>query len=94
MKVEPAIDREAAIRWIRREYGLPIEGLNGDLFGFYFYRRNLEDLTDWVIRVLCENTRDEQDENDLNGILEDCMDGWPHFETAIEQIKAQLADNR
>jgi thiamine kinase-like enzyme len=73
-----------------QEYGSA--NLDGNLLGFYFYRRNLEDLTDWMIRILRENTHDEQDENDLNGIVQDCMDGWPLFETAIEQVKAQITN--
>jgi len=54
--------------------------LDDDVFRFYFYRRNLEDLTDWVFRILHENTKEEQDRHDLEGIVEECMSGWPHLE--------------
>jgi spectinomycin phosphotransferase len=57
--------------------------LDGDLVRFYLYRRNLEDLTDWVFRILYENTDDEQDQNDLRGIVEDCMSGWPYLEDSL-----------
>ncbi|MBD3181906.1 phosphotransferase [Candidatus Poribacteria bacterium] len=64
--------------------------MNADVFGFYYYRRNLEDLTDWIVRILYENTTDEQDSYDLNGIEEDCISGWPYFEFTIGKIKTRL----
>lgn len=72
----------------QREFG-PVS-LNSDVFGFYYYRRNLEDLTDWIIRILYENTDEEQNKNDLNGIAEDCISGWPYLETTIRNIDAKL----
>jgi spectinomycin phosphotransferase len=57
--------------------------LDDNVFRFYFYRRNLEDLTDWVFRILHENTEEEQDRHDLEGIVEDCMSGWPHLEHGV-----------
>jgi spectinomycin phosphotransferase len=60
--------------------------LDGDIVRFYLYRRNLEDLTDWVFRILYENTDDEQDQNDLRGIVEDCMSGWPCLEGGISEV--------
>jgi len=71
-----------------RAFG-PVE-LDGDVFGFYFYRRYLEDLTEWLVRVLHENTDDQQDMRDLEGIREDCLDWWPHLEEAIQLVKGQL----
>jgi len=51
--------------------------LDGDTLGFYYYRRNLEDLAEWVVRILYEDNGDEQDREDLEGIVEDCISGWP-----------------
>jgi hypothetical protein len=61
------------------------------VFRFYLYRRNLEDLTDWVFRILHENADDEQDQNDLRGIVEDCMSGWPDLEVGIGEVLDALA---
>jgi len=72
-----------------REFG-PVS-LDSRVFGFYFYRRNLEDLTDWIVRILVENTDDEQNRNDLEGIVEDCISGWPYLETTIREIATKLA---
>jgi spectinomycin phosphotransferase len=64
--------------------------LHAETFGFYFYRRNLEDLTDWLVTILRENTTGEQDQIDLNGIQHDCIDGWPHLEAGIKRVEEQL----
>jgi hypothetical protein len=61
------------------------------VFGFYYYRRNLEDLADWVNRILHHNTTAEQDAEDLQGIEQDCLVGWPGLEKKIEQIESCLA---
>lgn len=72
-----------------REFGSV--SLDSSVFGFYYYRRNLEDLTDWIVQILYENTEDEQNREDLDGIVEDCISGWPYLELTIEQIHARLA---
>jgi len=66
--------------------------LYADVFGFYFYRRNLEDLTDWIMRILYENTDEAQNDLDLEGIKHDCLAAWPYFEIAIERVRKQLRD--
>ena len=75
-----------------REFGLV--SLDGNVFGFYYYRRNLEDLTGWVVRILRYSSNDEQDREDLQGIVEDCMSGWPYLETTIGKIEARLAKRK
>ena len=76
----------------QREFG-PAE-LDSKVFGFYYYRRNLEDLTDWIVRILYENADDEQDRRDLEGIVEDCVSGWQYFEDTISKIGAKLRQTR
>ena len=71
-----------------REFGLG--HLSAESFGYNFYRRNLEDVTDWVVTILHENTRDEQDAEDLEGIQSDCMGGWPWLEDGIERVRKML----
>jgi thiamine kinase-like enzyme len=53
--------------------------LGDEVFSFYYHRRNLEDLAEWVVRILYENNGDEQDQIDLAGIAEDCISGWPYL---------------
>ncbi|MFZ6026178.1 MAG: phosphotransferase [Chloroflexota bacterium] len=66
--------------------------LDSKIFGFYFYRRNLEDLADWVNRILHHNTTAEQDAEDLYGIERDCLSGWPYLEENIRQIETRLRE--
>ena len=66
--------------------------LHADLFAFYFHRRMLEDLTDWVVRILYENTSEEQNRIDLAGIEEDCLAGWPTIEPGIARVREQLRE--
>jgi spectinomycin phosphotransferase len=80
---------------------LPIyEGENGpvdldsDVFGFYTYRRNLEDLMDYVVRILDYSTDDEQDRQDLKEMNETCIAGWSHLEATIKQIDEKLAKRK
>ena len=72
-----------------REFG-PAH-LEGAVFGFYFSRRNLEDLTDWVVRILNDNTEAGQYAADLQGILQDCLSSWPYLEKNIRNIAARLS---
>ena len=76
----PAYEAEFGTAW-----------LDSQVFGFYYYRRNLEDLADWVNRILHHNTTAEQDAEDLRGIEHDCLAGWPGLEKMIEQIESRLA---
>ncbi len=76
----PVYEQEAGRAW-----------LESAVFGFYAYHRNLEDLTDWVVRVLRYNTDEAQDAEDLNGIQQDCLAGWPYLEETISAIQAILA---
>jgi len=67
--------------------------LSAALFAFYFYRRNLEDLTDWIVRILYENTLDEQDQHDLAGVQQDCVAGWSYLEEGVQVVQRQLAES-
>jgi spectinomycin phosphotransferase len=64
--------------------------LDSTIFGFYFYRRNLEDLAEWFVRILYENNGEERDRQDLQWLVEDCIEGWPYLEKTIAQIEARL----
>jgi spectinomycin phosphotransferase len=72
-----------------REFGPT--NLDSRVFGFYYYRRNLEDLTDWVVRILYHNASYEQDREDLEEIAEYCIAGWSYLEPTIKRIEEKLA---
>ncbi len=73
-----------------REFG-PAR-LDSNVFGFYYYRRNLEDLADFVHRILYRNTTDEQNKEDLYWIREDCTSCWSSLETTIANIEVKLVE--
>jgi len=46
---------------------------NEDIIIYYFYKRILADLTDWLYRILFENTSKGQNISDLKGLEEDVI---------------------
>jgi hypothetical protein len=73
-------------------HGVRPARLDNETFGFYYYRRNLEDLAEWVARILHEDNGEAQDREDLEGIVEDCISGWPTLERTIADIAARLTE--
>ncbi len=71
-----------------REAGDP--HLEADLLAFYILRRNLADLADWLVTVLHENTTDEQDRSDLDGLRQDCLPLWSRFDDEVATVRRQL----
>jgi spectinomycin phosphotransferase len=61
-----------------------------ELFAYYFYRRNLEDIADFLFSILYENTTDEQDQVELGYLQHDCLDAWPSIETAAQYVRERL----
>ena len=59
-------------------------------FAFYLARRYLADLTDWLVRILHENTTATQDDADLAGIADECLMKAAMFEDTISSIAAVL----
>jgi len=66
--------------------------LHAETFGFYFYRRNLEDLTDYIVRILYEND-DAQSVMDISATRSECLASWPHTEASIDRVREQLAES-
>jgi spectinomycin phosphotransferase len=64
--------------------------LHPELFAYYFHRRNLEDITDFIISILHENTTAEQDRFELDLLDSDCLSGWPFLEKSAEWARKQI----
>jgi spectinomycin phosphotransferase len=64
--------------------------LHPKLFAYYFYRRILEDLTDFLVKILHENTTDDQDQHDLKWLRWDCLAGLPFLENCEDWAARQL----
>jgi hypothetical protein len=63
--------------------------LESELLGFYFYRRGLEDLTEWMVRILDGGRSEERDQADLEEIA-GCLAGFAHVELTCERIREKL----
>ena len=72
---------------------LSSKGLSSQVFGFYFYRRMLEDLYDWIHRILYENISYEQDKIDLQGVHAHTIGGWDTIEPSIQKVAEVVQKN-
>ena len=67
--------------------------LDPDLFGFYFYRRALEDIAGFITRILACEGDAERDREDIAGILENL--GWmDRIEEDVAGFRARWAERR
>jgi thiamine kinase-like enzyme len=64
--------------------------LKPSTFVFYLYRRNLEDLADYIVRILYEENGAQVDLSYLDGV-QDLIDSWPDLATAEQRMSAALA---
>ncbi len=68
--------------------------LDADLFGFYIYRRTLEDLAVDVQHIVSGNASDEQDRQDLEIIRDNVQGWWPNLERDVERVRLTLSRRR
>ncbi len=68
--------------------------LDADLFGFYIYRRTLEDLAVDVQSIVNGHSSDEQDQHDLEIIRDNVQGRWPHLERDVERVRVILSSHR
>lgn len=73
-----------------REFG-PAR-LDVDTLGFYYYRRGLEDLAEWVQRFLYGDQDEEQERSSLHWAAE-TLANLPDVETTLGKISAHLFDH-
>ena len=64
-------------------------GLEPELLGLYYYRRGLEDLTEWMVRILQGGGSEAQDQADLEEIS-GCLAGLLTVEMTVGQIREKL----
>jgi len=64
--------------------------LHPELFAYYFHRRNLEDITGFIISILHENTTAEEDRYELDLLNSDCLSSWPFLEKSLEWAAEQI----
>ena len=85
------IDKEFDIFFssYEKHYGQTVS-INLDLLRFYSYRHQLRNLTNWIMNILYRNKAEEQNENDLEMILNHCMNRWDSIEPNVRTVGAIL----
>lgn len=61
--------------------------LNPKIVGFYAYRQQLSNLTQWMYNLIHENFGDEQKHNDLEMIEFHCLNRWSSIESTITALR-------
>jgi Ser/Thr protein kinase RdoA (MazF antagonist) len=67
------------------------QALHPDVFEFYYIRRGLEDLADWIIRIRAGQGSPEQDQEDLDE-MRDCLAGMAQIPSTVRTIALRLRD--
>ena len=67
----------------------PTASIDPELLRFYFYRRGLEDVADFIFRILRGKNRPERDQQEIEWMV-DCLEGMPQIEGTVEKIRARL----
>ena len=60
--------------------------LDRDLLRFYFYRRGLEDIADYIYRIFQGDGSDARDESDVKELI-DCLNGLEDVERTVSDIR-------
>ena len=60
--------------------------LNSDVLGFYYYRRDLEDLMDWIVRIMDSGGDEAQNAAGFREMV-DCLDGLSEIEQKVGRIR-------
>lgn len=61
-----------------------------ELLSFYMYKRYIEDMVYWIDQILHENTSDEQNETDIEGIKVCCIERYKDIEDQIKMVTQMI----
>jgi spectinomycin phosphotransferase len=61
-----------------------------DILGFYFYRRGLEDIADFILRILRGNNSPERDQQEIEWMV-GCINGLAQIECTLSRLAAGFA---
>lgn len=64
--------------------------INPDILRFYSYRHHLRNLTNWIMNILYRNVEEAQNENDLDMIINHCLNRLDPIEPKINNVEAFL----
>ena len=77
------------IEQYRKHLGMPVI-LTRDCFGFYAYKNQLSNLTNWMSRILYDNQSSEQNASDFDCIMDHCMTRWDDLAEAVSNLPTAL----
>jgi Ser/Thr protein kinase RdoA (MazF antagonist) len=80
----------ALLRAYLRAAGYP--ELHPELFAYYLYRRNLEDIAFSMNTILQENTTADEDNFELEIIHSDCISSWPFLKNSLAWAGEQIRE--
>lgn len=63
--------------------------LDREVLGFYYYRRGLEDIADYIFRIMQGDGSETRDQSDVRELI-DCLDGLANVEQTLSQIRDGL----
>ena len=61
-----------------------------ELFAYYFHRRLLEDVAEFLVSILHEDTTADEDRYQLDLLGQDCLSGLPFLETCTDWAREQI----
>lgn len=65
-------------------------GVDGEILGFYFYRRGLEDIADFILRILRGDNGPERDQQEIQWMV-GCLDGLSQIEGTLSRLAEGFA---
>jgi Ser/Thr protein kinase RdoA (MazF antagonist) len=68
----------------------PTASIDFDVLRFYFYRRSLEDIADFILRILRRDGSPDRDQQDIVWMLE-CLDDLGQIENTISTLEKGFA---
>jgi len=75
--------------WPHYARHFPAASIDPELLRFYFYRRALEDIADFIFRILRRENNPERDQQELDWMV-GCLEGMPQIEGTVAKIQAGL----
>jgi len=75
--------------WPHYTRHFPAASIDPGLLRFYFYRRALEDITDFIFRILRRENSPERDQQELDWMV-GCLEGMPQIEGTVAAIREKI----
>jgi thiamine kinase-like enzyme len=76
----------AEIFWPNYIRQFPAAGIDCEILRFYFYRRALEDIADFILRILRGNNSPERDQQEIEWLV-GCITGMAQIENTVSRLE-------